>query len=365
MIPLSGTRIVPGQRLPFDVFSAEGRLLLLRGNCIASQQDAARLQSRGFYKPRPENRSTVFAACAKFSDRLAQIFEDVKAGGQGGSLSRRVKNLATELIETCDSDPDASFASIHLDIQRTYLVVHSMMNAIVCCRLALASGLSREQRLSLVCAALTHDVGLLDLTDFINSRDKLTEAERARVRQHVQQGIRMLGALGVVDPYWLDAIANHHEFLDGSGYLGKRGDELDASARILALADSYSAMLRPRPYRDRLMARRALESLYSEGRDRYDGPLIEILIWDLGFYPPGSVLRLRNHELALAIRNSPGILDGPNVAAFTDSTGCPLLHPVLRNTNDPEFGVLDVLDPALATRMGSQIAGCWAIAPRG
>ncbi|CAD5373431.1 hypothetical protein RA210_U30343 [Rubrivivax sp. A210] len=96
-----------------------------------------------------------------------------------------MKNLTTEQIETCESDPDASFASIHLDIQRTYLAVHTMMNAIFCCRLALASDLSREQRLSLFCAALTHRPELRRLYRL----DRLPLAAPGAA-QHQRSGVR-------------------------------------------------------------------------------------------------------------------------------------------------------------------------------
>lgn len=363
MNSLAAIRLFPGQRLNFDVFSADGRVLLLRGSIIRSADDVARLRAKGYYKAPPDERSNVFAVMFKLADRLEHIYEDIRHQAAWG-FSKRVKNLAYELIQLCDADPDGSFASIHLNKHHPYITVHSMMAGVVCSRLGLASGLSREQRLSLVCAALTHDIGLLDMIDFINAKDMLTDAEKALVRQHVPRGVHLLGTLGGVDHDWLSAVAEHHEFLDGSGYDGKGGDELGICSRILALADAYSAMLRPRPYRDRVMARRALEALYSDGLDRYDGRMIETLIWDLGFYPPGSVLRLVTREIAVVIHNSPGILDAPSVACFTDALGHSLLTPVLRDTNDPEFAVIDVLDPALTSRIGQQIEACWSLQGR-
>lgn len=363
MKSMTNCQLLPGQRLSFDVFSSDGRLLLLRGTAIKSLEDVARLQALGQYAPPLEGHANIFPMMSRLADRLGHLYGDIQRH-EAGSVTKRVRTLAIDLITLCDADPDACFASIHLNIHHSYFTVHSLMAGIVCCRLALASYFTGEQRLSLVCAALTHDLGLLDLSDVINAKDLLSAAEMSQIRDHVARGVRHLRSLEVNDEDWLAAVADHHEFLDGSGYAGKHRKELGIAARILALADAYSAMLRPRPYRDRLMARKALEALYCDGLDRYDGVLIEALIWDLGFYPPGSVLRLANREMALVIRNSPGILDGPSVACFTDTLGRPLLKPVLRNTNDPAFAVLEVLDPALATRMGKQIEKCWATRSR-
>lgn len=350
--------ITPGQRLPFDVFYDDETLMLLRGTPIKSAHDAEDIRLKGYFKPLQESRNSLFMSFTRLADRLGHIFEDLCESRQNGCFTKRVEILANEFIELCDRDPDACFASVHLNIHHSYFVVHSMMAAIVCCRLALASRCARDQRLSLVCAALTHDIGLLTMSDLINSKDDLNDKEWGRIKQHVLRGVDMLKAQGVSDPLWLEAVGNHHEYLDGSGYHGKI--ELNLMVRILALADSYSAMLRPRPYRDRVIARQALESLISDQLHRYDGYLIEYLIWDLGFYPPGSVLRLRTNEMAVAIRNSPGVLDGPQVACFTDAQGHQLQNPVFRNSNEPKYAVVDVLDPALAARMGRLIDKCWA-----
>ena len=183
--------------------------------------------------------------------------------------------------------------------------------------------------------------------------------QRRIVKGHVESSIQILIRYGIDDPLWLTAVRDHHEFLDGSGYTGKAGDDLSVGGRIMALADSYSAMLRPRPYRDRVLASKALEDLYANHLDRYDGTLLELLIWDFGFQPPGSVLRLLNREMAVAVRNTPGILDCPLVASLTDAQGRPYSEPVFRDANDPKYGICNVLDPAMSARAGNILERCW------
>ena len=87
----------------------------------------------------------------------------------------------------------------------------------------------------------------------------------------------------------------------------------------------------------------------------------ETLIWDFGFYPPGSLLRLVNREMAVSIRNTPGILDSPQVAMLTDAQGRPLATPAVRDTNDPAFAIVSTLDPSMAARAGRLIEKCWQI----
>jgi HD-GYP domain-containing protein (c-di-GMP phosphodiesterase class II) len=348
-----------GQRLPFDIFDRKGRLLLLRGGLIMDSVMVENLVQNGRARQSDSSRVSVFEGMTRLVTRLRTIFDDVRCESVNGIFSRRVGFLAEDLIDLVDKDPDAAFASIHLNLHHGYIVLHSMMAGVVAYRLALASGFGLKERVALVCAALTHDLGLLRIEDLVSGSESLDLHQREIVKQHVENSIQILIRYGIEDPVWLTAVRDHHEFLDGSGYTGKVGDALSVEARIIALADSYSAMMRPRPYRERVFASHALEDLYANHLDRYDGQLLESLIWDFGFQPPGSVLRLFNREMAVAVRNTPGILDRPIVASLTDAQGRPYCEPVFRDANDPKYGICEVLDPAMYARVGHLIERCW------
>jgi HD-GYP domain-containing protein (c-di-GMP phosphodiesterase class II) len=359
MIPLALTPISPGTRLAFDVFDHGGELILLRGGLIASEFHAQKLKQVGYRNPPPKNSPAIFSEMVSIAGRLSNVLQDIAEQREAGVWVKRITHLVSDFLDICASDPDAAFASIHLDTLHSYLVVHSLMAGLVSYRLALANGMDRAQRSALVAAALTHDIGLLPIYQQINANELLRTEDRERVRKHANDSLEMLSALGVSDLIWLEAVRDHHEFLDGSGYRGKTADQLSLVARIIALADSYSAMLRPRPYRDRVTAHNALEQLYADEIERYDGHLLEALIWDFGLYPPGSLLRLANREMAVVIRNSPGLLDSPQAAALTDPRGQPYLRPVFRDTQEKQFAIIETLDPAMAARAGQLITLCW------
>jgi HD-GYP domain-containing protein (c-di-GMP phosphodiesterase class II) len=359
MIRISAANISAGERLAYDVFDKDGQLLLLRGGLITSKAQAELIRQTGYRNPGPRKSATPFSALAKIADRLNAVEQDIVRGWDSGIWIKRITFLVNDFIEVADANPDVAFACIHLDIHNRYLLVHHLMAALVSSRLALAKGLDPAERFSVVAAALTHDIGILSISNSINSADDLKDEDRLHVKQHPTDGVRMLREFGVEDPLWLETVQDHHEYLDGSGYSGKSGNEISLSSRILSLADSYSAMLRPRPYRDRIVAHKALELLYANELNRYDGSLLEALIWDLGFYPPGSLLRLANREMAVAICNKPGLLNSPTVAALTDPRGRPLSKPIFRDTQDPDFAIVDTLDPAMAARSGLMIEHCW------
>ena len=358
LVRVTPERIAVGERLPFDIFDPQGTPLLARGGLIASLTQATQLRPRAFRVPEPTR--PIFNLIRQIAERLVAIEADIRDDKNTVNWVKRLLFLSQDFIDVADSDPDAAFACLHLDLRNPYLVVHHLMAAMVCCRLTLTRQMSRHDRLAIVAAALTHDIGLLKLQPLLSREEKLGDEAREMIRNHPRESVALLRRLGVDDPVWLDSVEHHHEYLDGSGYYGKSENELGEGARMLALADTYSAMLRPRPYRERIYAHDALETLYANETNHYDGYLLESLIWDFGFYPPGSMLRLVNRELAIAVRNTPGLLDRPQVAALTDALGRPLLAPAPRDTNQPEYAIASTLDPAMAARAGRLIEQCWA-----
>jgi HD-GYP domain-containing protein (c-di-GMP phosphodiesterase class II) len=75
-----------------------------------------------------------------------------------------------------------------------------------------------------------------------------------------------------------EIISAHHERLDGSGYpRGLVGDEIPLGARIVAIADSYDALISPRPYRAAWPPREAEAMLQKEAGRRLYRPAVEAL----------------------------------------------------------------------------------------
>jgi hypothetical protein len=122
-------------------------------------------------------------------------------------------------------------------------------------------------------------------------------------------------------------------------------------------------MLRPRPYRERFKAREALVSLYADNNGRYDPALLALLIRDVGHYPPGSVVRLANREIAVATRALAESPSAPLTASIADSHGRPLVRPFLRETRGEEVAITETLDPSFAGRASRTLEQCWTWSP--
>ncbi len=129
-------------------------------------------------------------------------------------------------------------------------------------QIAQALGMDDEAQDTVRIAALLHDVGKIGVPDAILRKPgTLTEGEVRAVQQHPMMGSIIVGAVPGFEAT-LEAVRHHHERWDGNGYpMGLKGEETPLIARLMAVADSYSAMTTDRPYRKGMDAAKALSIL--------------------------------------------------------------------------------------------------------
>ena len=117
-------------------------------------------------------------------------------------------------------------------------------------RLGREMGLAPAHLRSLEFGSLLHDIGKIGVPDAILRKPAaLDEEEWARMREHPLHGQKILEGVEFLEGA-VHVVAQHHEKWDGSGYpLGLRGEEIDITARIFAVADAFDAMTSDRVYR--------------------------------------------------------------------------------------------------------------------
>ncbi len=134
--------------------------------------------------------------------------------------------------------------------------------------------LTDEERRVLRLAGLLHDIGKIGIPDGILRKPApLTGEEYDIVKQHVALGDAIVGAVPQLAEVRA-GVRHHHERWDGSGYLdGLRGPAIPRLARILAVADAYSAMTTTRPYRKAMTPKEALGRLMEAAGTQLDPEL--------------------------------------------------------------------------------------------
>lgn len=128
-------------------------------------------------------------------------------------------------------------------------------------------------------AAVLHDLGKVGVDENILSKNgQLTPEERKIVETHPAIGAEILRGIHVLRGI-IPAILYHHERYDGTGYpLGLKGEEIPLSARIVAIADVYQALISDRPYRKSYTKAKALEIIKNEAGKQFDPEIVKVFL---------------------------------------------------------------------------------------
>ena len=132
-------------------------------------------------------------------------------------------------------------------------------------------------------AAQLHDLGKLSISDkTLLKPGKLTKREWNEIKRHPEKAVQILKPLTFLHKGngALDYIRSHHERYDGEGYPnGYKECQIKLGARILSVADAYSAMISSRPYRKKpLTEQQAMEELKRNSGSQFDPKVVEAFL---------------------------------------------------------------------------------------
>lgn len=368
--------------LPWNLYDQAGHLLLSRGFVLVRNAQIEALIERGVFvkpeelrlyhypnaapvaaapPPAPPRQIDPFRARDAMSGRLALLLRDAAhAPDSVEDFTARIEEVAAMVHLLCDSNVDATLAAIFLLDHSKYPVCHSIDTAILCDLLARRLGWDEAKRRSTVCAALTMNVAMIDAQTILAlQRQPLTDAQKAIVAAHPTAGVAMLQAVGVKDALWLRIVADHHEVPDGSGYPAGHRD-LDEATLLVRTLDIYAAMITPRASRKLLDPALAARTLFVQ-ENRYNNPLVGLLIKEIGLHPPGAYVSLKNGDIAVVSRRASGEVP-LLVHSFINGKGLPMLEPMWRDTTKPEFAIVQGLArDAVTTKM--ELVKIWSAHP--
>ena len=128
-------------------------------------------------------------------------------------------------------------------------------------------------------ASLLHDIGVIGVPEYIlHKAEKLTDDEYMQIKKHVEYGLKILGSIKQLDSV-VNIIKAHHERYDGTGYpYGLKGEEIPIGARIIALADTFDALISNRAYRTSLTFAEAIETIKSQAGKQLDYNVVQAFL---------------------------------------------------------------------------------------
>lgn len=169
--------------------------------------------------------------------------------------SKMINTIVEEYLDNPNVVENLTQVALH-DYSTSLHLVNCML---LCLGYAQYNGFSKEEMKLLGMAGLMHDLGKVDIPDYIlQSSRQLTDEEFSIIKAHPAESKKILVA-AKFDINIIRAAYEHHERFDGSGYpKGKIEHEISDYGKILAIIDVYEALTNWRPYKS---AKAPLEAL--------------------------------------------------------------------------------------------------------
>lgn len=354
-----------GTPLPCHMYDRDGNMLLRAGEVVNSRRQLDDLRVEGLFiqkrsteeaPPEPPKLSP-FAQLDAVPSSVERLYGWMTVEP---NFAGRTRSVSRVIQAACLADRDASLGWLFLGVEARYVVTHPIHTAILCELIAAQMGWAEGERLQLIDAALTMNIGHLVAQHKLHAHAaELTPDQREEIKQHCRDGYDLLIELKVSETKWCDAVLHHHERHDGSGYpQGLKGEAISPFARLIAVADVYTALIAEHAHRHALPPNTALKQLYMMRGNQLDGSTIEQLIKLTGVYPPGSLVRLACGEVAVVTH--PGATPtAPTAHSILSARNTALSVYPKRDTQNPEFAIKEVLNLARNKIAISQKARLW------
>lgn len=359
-----------GQPLPVTVWSTNGQLLLKKGNPILSEQHRNRLAEHNASTTYEEGmawqrayermvhtalrdgisvdeiskmgmptdiKEADFVVAKQISGGWPDLQEVLRGilyqGGLAINPLARLTGIEKKALALLQEDVDDSLFCLFqmlADSQIGYSATHALLCGSICHLTASKLGMSAAHAQLLMFAAMTMNIGMArDQDSMALQNNPPTDWQRELIRNHPQIGVDILRSFGVDDETHLDIVRWHHGDPDNQAL-----ERTTASRRVLGMADVFVAKMAARKTRAAVSPVGAVKDMVlgAEGDNLGVGSAMAQAV---GFYPPGTYLRLENGSTAVSIRRGQRA-NMPWVVPIVDKEGMPLARYVALDTSKPE-----------------------------
>lgn len=254
------------------------------------------------------------------------------------NIHDQVESIIDELLK----NRNMMVNMIDLKCFDNYTYAHSVNVAVLSLMVGISLGLNRSTLSILGLGAIMHDIGKVFIDkDILNKPGKLTDDEFGEIKKHTTAGYEYIKKQFNLPLSIHDAIIDHHEKYDGSGYPNeKKGDTISLFGRIISIADVYDALSSERPYRKALPPSEAMEFIMGNSGSVFDSEIVKYFVRKVAPYPVGSTVKLSNGYIGLILENFESCCLRPRVRVIKD--GDNHVKPYEINLKD-DFGFLNVV----------------------
>jgi len=270
-------------------------------------------------------RDSILGVQSRFLGAVS-VFDDVQAllpanpERARATTDRLVAQQVVKLAQARD-------LSLHLlaDTGGATFGVHGVNVSVLSLLLGKTLGLRNDVLQDLGTAALLHDIGKpgLEISASANALNQGTDRVPLRettYARHVGESVALALSMGY-PPSVTTAIAQHHEWADGSGFpLGLLATDMDIAGQILALANNFERLCNLPLQGNEMTPHEAMAALYGQYRQRYTPEVLKAFVQTLGVYPPGSLVELSDGRMGVVVSVNTSQSLKPQVLTYDTQT---------------------------------------------
>lgn len=203
-----------------------------------------------------------------------KTYKQLYLSWQSGALLdiAKVRQLIIPLVEKIEGNEEEIIKLYHHSKQEDYIYHHSISVALLSALLGKKLKYKQGDMNQIALTGLLCDCGMSKITpNILTKHVPLTENEYREVKQHPVHSYNLLKKIMSIKEGVKMGVLQHHERIDGSGYpLSVKGDKLHPYSKIVALADTYQAMVSVRPYRNKQSQFKVLEQILQDEFGKFD-----------------------------------------------------------------------------------------------
>ena len=189
-------------------------------------------------------------------------------------------DIPDEALSADSSQALINFFEDEVDKKDHYTKCHCNRVSEYCVLIGKKLGLPQEDLDKLRIGGLFHDIGKIGIPDNILKKEsKLTNEEYDEIQTHTSLGVDILTRNKVFKEI-IPIVEYHHEKYDGNGYPFKlKGDEIPMEARVVGVADIFSALVEKRVYKDKFCKEQVVSILSELSKNnKIDSAIVNVVI---------------------------------------------------------------------------------------
>ncbi len=242
---------------------------------------------------------------------------------------RKAKRLMQNAVNAVIQDDSLLLGLANIKNYDEYAFNHSVNVAIYAMALGRRIGVPKKHLSHLGMAGLFHDIGKTKIPEeILNKTEKLSAEEESILRSHPVVGTELMMRMkewGELSARMIEGAFEHHLRYDLTGYprLAQK-KRITLFGRIVAVADFYDALVRPRAYpRFPYVSEKILGIMLERSGKDFDPAIVKVLVSMIGAIPLGTLALLNTHEMGVVtqIQEDTDLLDRPKVCLIYYSDG--------------------------------------------